>query len=68
LQALDMAAWGAGGSLAGLTHHSDHGSNYLSMVYTERVAELGAVPSTGTVGTHSITRWPRRSTGSTRPS
>lgn len=50
LQALDMAAWGAGGSLAGLTHHSDHGSNYLSMVYTERVAELGAIPSTGTVG------------------
>ncbi len=27
LQALDMAAWDAGGDLAGLTHHSDHGSN-----------------------------------------
>jgi transposase InsO family protein len=50
LGALDMAAWSAGGDLAGLTHHSDHGSNYLSMVYTERVAELGAIPSTGTVG------------------
>ncbi len=27
LQALDMAAWAAGGKLDGLTHHSDHGSN-----------------------------------------
>jgi transposase InsO family protein len=50
LQALDMAAWDAGGDLTGLTHHSDHGSNYMAMVYTERVAELGAKPSTGTVG------------------
>ena len=50
LQALDMAAWDAGGDLTGLTHHSDHGSNYMAMVYTDRVVELGAVPSTGTVG------------------
>lgn len=26
------------------------GSNYLAMVYTARIAELGAQPSTGTVG------------------
>lgn len=50
LQALDMAAFDAGGDLAGLTHHSDHGSNYMAMVYTDRIAELGAIPSTGTVG------------------
>lgn len=50
LQALDMAAWEAGGDLAGLTHHSDHGSNYMSLTYTDRVLELGAAPSTGTVG------------------
>lgn len=50
LQALDMAAWNAGGNLAGLTHHSDHGSNYMSIVYTDRIIELGATPSTGTVG------------------
>jgi putative transposase len=50
LQALDMAAWHSGGDLNGLIHHSDHGSSYMSMVYTSRVAELGAVPSTGTVG------------------
>jgi transposase InsO family protein len=28
LQALDMAAWEAGGNLDGLIHHADHGSNY----------------------------------------
>lgn len=50
LQALEMAAWGADGDLAGVTHHSDHGSNYMSLVYSERVRELGAMPSTGTVG------------------
>ena len=50
LRALDMAAWAAGGNLEGLVHHADHGSNYLSVVYTDRIAELGAKPSTGTVG------------------
>lgn len=50
LQALEMAAWQSGGDLTGVTHHSDHGSNYMSLVYTERVRELGAMPSTGTVG------------------
>lgn len=50
LQALEMAAWHAGDNLAGLTHHSDHGSNYMAMVYKDRIVELGAIPSTGTVG------------------
>ena len=50
MQALDMAAWHAGGRLDGLIHHADHGSNYTAMVYTDRIVELGAVPSTGTVG------------------
>jgi transposase InsO family protein len=50
LQALDMAAFAAGDDLTGLTHHSDHGSNYMSLVYTDRIVELGATPSTGTVG------------------
>jgi putative transposase len=50
LQALEMAAFQADGDLADLTHHSDHGSNYMSMVYTDRVIELGAAPSTGTIG------------------
>ncbi len=50
LQALNMAAFTAGGDLTGLTHHSDHGSNYMSVVYTDRIVELGATPSTGTIG------------------
>lgn len=35
LQALEMAAFQHGGDLAGVTHHSDHGSNYMAMVYTD---------------------------------
>ena len=50
LQALNMAAFNATGPLDELVHHADHGSNYLSIVYTDRIAELGATPSTGTVG------------------
>ncbi len=50
LQALNMAAFNAGGPLDQLVHHADHGSNYLSVVYTDRIVELGAKPSTGTVG------------------
>jgi transposase InsO family protein len=50
LQALDMAAWDVGASLDGLVHHADHGSNYLATIYTDQVVELGATPSTGTIG------------------
>jgi transposase InsO family protein len=50
LQALDMAAWDASGDLAGLVHHADHGSNYLAVDYADRIFELGAKPSTGSVG------------------
>jgi len=34
----------------GLTHHSDHGSQYLSICYTERLAEAGVEASVGSVG------------------
>ena len=45
-----IVGWNVGGRLDGLIHHADHGSNYTAMVYTDRIVELGAVPSTGTVG------------------
>ena len=32
-----------------LTHHSDRGSQYLSITYTERLAEAGIEPSVGSV-------------------
>ncbi|WP_145912061.1 IS3 family transposase [Blastochloris viridis] len=35
---------------AGLVHHSDRGSQYVSIRYTERLAEAGIEPSVGSVG------------------
>lgn len=34
----------------GLVHHSDRGSQYTSIKYTERLAEAGIEPSVGSVG------------------
>jgi putative transposase len=53
LDALEMAIWQrerAGHSIQGLVHHSDAGSQYTSIRYTERLAEAGAKPSIGSVG------------------
>ena len=52
LQALEQAiSWAAShGGTDGLVHHSDHGVQYTSTVYTTRVMEYGMLPSTGTVG------------------
>ena len=35
---------------AGLVHHSDRGSQYVSIKYTERLAEAGVEPSVGSIG------------------
>ena len=35
---------------SGLVHHSDRGVQYVSIKYTERLAEAGLVPSVGSVG------------------
>jgi transposase InsO family protein len=51
LDALELAAWARRGQdLAGLVHHSDRGSQYLAVRYTERLVELGALASVGSVG------------------
>ena len=54
LDALEQALWGrrreGRGSLAGLVHHTDAGSQYTSIAFTERLAAAGAQPSVGTVG------------------
>lgn len=34
----------------GLVHHSDRGAQYVSIKYTERLAEAGSEPSVGSVG------------------
>jgi putative transposase len=54
LDALEQALWARNrdgrGSLAGLVHHTDAGSQYTSIAFTERLAAAGAQPSVGTVG------------------
>jgi transposase InsO family protein len=49
LDALDQAIWSR--AVAGdLIHHSDRGSQYLSIHYTEKLAEAGIEASVGSVG------------------
>ena len=53
LDALDMAIWERAdhdGGLAGLVHHSDRGSQYLSIRYTDRLSLSRAVNSVGSKG------------------
>ncbi len=50
LDALEMAIWRRRGDLSGLIHHSDAGSQYTSIRYTERLEESGIAPSVGSVG------------------
>jgi len=50
LDALEMAIWRRQAQLDGLVHHSDRGSQYLAIRYTERLAEAGAVTSVGSRG------------------
>ena len=49
LTALEQALW-AREPADGLVHHSDRGVQYLSIRYTERLAEAGAVTSVGSRG------------------
>ena len=39
-----------GPSIGGLVHHSDRGSQYVSIKYTERLVQAGVEPSVGSVG------------------
>jgi transposase InsO family protein len=49
--ALNMAAWTRRHSkLENLICHSDAGSQYTSVTYTDRLSDFGAAPSIGTVG------------------
>ncbi len=50
IEALEMAIWHRDERLDGLIHHSDRGSQYLSIRYSERLAEEGAVTSVGSCG------------------
>jgi putative transposase len=54
LDALEHAVWTRGregaADLAGLVHHSDAGSQYTSITFTQRLADAGIDPSVGSVG------------------
>jgi putative transposase len=51
LDALEQAICARGGAMpAGLVHHSDQGTQYLSMRYTDRLADAGIAPSVGSRG------------------
>jgi transposase InsO family protein len=51
LDALEQAIWDRlDGDPDGLIHHSDRGSQYLSIRYSERLADAGIEPSVGSVG------------------
>ena len=49
LDALEQALWARKNRFE-LIHHSDRGSQYLSIRYTERLAEAGIIASVGTTG------------------
>jgi transposase InsO family protein len=49
LDALEQAIYARPGT-SGLVHHSDRGVQYLSIRYTERLAEAGIEPSVGSIG------------------
>ncbi len=51
IDALNMAAWNRRHqTLDGLVCHNDAGSQYTSIAYTDRLDQIGAAPSIGTVG------------------
>jgi transposase InsO family protein len=50
LDALEQAIWARQLDSDRLVHHSDRGVQYLSIRYTERLAEAGIEPSVGSVG------------------
>ena len=53
LDALEMGLWTrahAGRDVAGVIAHSDKGSQYVAVRYTQRLAEAGAVASVGSTG------------------
>ena len=50
LDAIEMSRWSRGRHHEDLRCHSDAGSQFTSIRYGERLAEIGATPSIGTVG------------------
>jgi putative transposase len=60
LDAIEMVRRGRGAHHADLRCHSDAGSQFTSIRYGERLAEIGATPSIGTVGDSLLTGYSAR--------
>jgi len=68
LDALEHAIYDRCGAGTGdLVHHSDRGTQYVSMRYTERLADADIAPSVGSRGDSYDNAMPSRSSASTRP-
>ncbi|WP_195225473.1 DDE-type integrase/transposase/recombinase [Schaalia turicensis] len=50
LEGLEQAIMGAKEGLDGLVHHADHGSQYTSIAYSDKLSDYGIKSSTGSVG------------------
>jgi putative transposase len=50
LEALEMAIWTRRQHLGGLVHHTDRGSQYTAIRYTDTLATVGALASVGSTG------------------
>lgn len=50
LDALEQVLWARQPTRDALIHHSDRGSQYVSIRYSERLAEAGVEPSVGSTG------------------
>jgi putative transposase len=70
LDALEMAIWRRRGGLDGLVHHSDRGKqgSICPSATPNGLAKQERSPRSAPVATATTPRWPRRSSGSTRPS
>ena len=66
LDALEQALHERRAPREGLVHHSDRGVQYLSLRYTERLAQMGIAPSWEAWATPTTTRWPSPSSDCTR--
>jgi putative transposase len=68
LDALEMAIWRRQAQLDGLVHHSDRAANTLPSATPSASPKPVRSPRSARAGTRSTMRWPRRSSGCTRPS
>jgi putative transposase len=67
LDALEMAIWRRQAQLDGLVQHSDHGSSTCRSATPDGWPRRGRSPRLVPAATRTTTRWPRRSSGCTRP-